>query len=398
MLIGDDATILYVDGGTGGVGIGLASVAGTKLALPLENDAATPTLAFGDGDTGFYESSNNVLYIGVAAGARFSFTTSGIQAFGTGRASIVTSVTASATVPPFTFVGDGDTGVGRAAADQLSLIAGGVEGIRITESAAAITAVDINGPVIADDTLSVGTGVAAVAGTRITLPLENDAVTPTLAFGDGDTGIYESSDDILAFAFAGGARALMDTAFHSPNNGRFHVKFTSDPSATVPIYAFVNDTDTGVGRAAVDQLSLISGGVEGMRIVEAASAVTLNLYGSTTLTGDLNPEADGTRDLGTQTTAQWANLWADLVNGAEISLENRWRMMEAELYGYPPGWALGHSDRWEAGRSIWHADPGEKARYMAGERPVFAVTDDFIEYKGRRLTPEILDRVLALVA
>jgi hypothetical protein len=28
--------------------------------------------------------------------------------------------------------------------------------------------------------------------------------------------------------------------------------------------------------------------------------------------------------------------------------------------------------------------------------PTFAVTNDFIEYKGRRLTPEILDRLIAL--
>ena len=37
------------------------------------------------------------------------------------------------------------------------------------------------------DALSLG-GVTPVAGTRVLLPLESDAVTPSFAFGDGDTG------------------------------------------------------------------------------------------------------------------------------------------------------------------------------------------------------------------
>ena len=41
-------------------------------ALPLENDAATPTLAFGDGDTGFYESADDTLIISAGGTARFS--------------------------------------------------------------------------------------------------------------------------------------------------------------------------------------------------------------------------------------------------------------------------------------------------------------------------------------
>jgi hypothetical protein len=54
--------------------------------------------------------------------------------------------TASATEPVFIpSKNDPDTGIGRAAADQLSLIAGGQEGIRVTESGDAITAVNVNG-------------------------------------------------------------------------------------------------------------------------------------------------------------------------------------------------------------------------------------------------------------
>jgi len=33
--------------------------------------------------------------------------------------------------------------------------------------------------------------------TQLILPISNDAVTPTLAFGDSDSGFYESADDVI---------------------------------------------------------------------------------------------------------------------------------------------------------------------------------------------------------
>ena len=37
---------------------------------------------------------------------------------------------------------------------------------------------------------------------RITVPQLDEAATPTIAFGDGDTGFYEESDDSLVFSTA----------------------------------------------------------------------------------------------------------------------------------------------------------------------------------------------------
>ncbi len=139
VLIGDDVTILFVDGGTGGVGVGIASVTGTRLTLPQENDAATPTLAFGDGDTGFYESANDTLRVATGGLTRFLWLGISFRAADNNGPSMQNAV-ASSILPVFlTNVSDGDTGVGQAADDQLSLIAGGVEGIRIIEA----TTVDI---------------------------------------------------------------------------------------------------------------------------------------------------------------------------------------------------------------------------------------------------------------
>jgi hypothetical protein len=41
--------------------IDLTATATAQLKLPLSNDAVTPTLAFGDGDTGFYDNNDNVV-------------------------------------------------------------------------------------------------------------------------------------------------------------------------------------------------------------------------------------------------------------------------------------------------------------------------------------------------
>jgi hypothetical protein len=44
---------------------------------------------------------------------------------------------------------------------------------------------------------------------RMVLPSQNDAATPTLAFGDGDTGFYESSDDEISIATNSTARLIV---------------------------------------------------------------------------------------------------------------------------------------------------------------------------------------------
>jgi len=122
-------------------------------------------------------------------------------------------------------------------------------------------------------------------------------------------------------------------------------------------------------------------------------ALTLNsdksaVFGAgATFAGDVNPDGDGTRDLGTQNTAQWANVWSDLINGAEFTMMNKMRIMESELYeDYPTGFALGFSDKWVDGVSIWHSENREQ--YMRGETPIFVVTEEWMEYKGYRYNPE----------
>ncbi len=143
-------------------------------------------------------------------------------------------------------------------------------------------------------------------------------------------------------------------------------------------------TDASTGAEDADLIFKVSkGGAVATEVIRVkADNVIL-------VTGDINPEADGTRDLGVQTTAQWANVWSDLINGADYSYLNGWRTLEADKYlGYPAGFAIG-TEGFKDGQ-VTAAMPGNL-------KPLFVVAEDFIEFKGRRLTTKIMDKLIALM-
>lgn len=76
-----------------------------------------------------------------------------------------------------------------------------------------------------------------------------------IAFGDGDSGIYETVDDyfkIFCISLVVGV-------------ANFRSAVSSTQSSIIPYYL---DLDTGIGYTTTDQLSLIAGGKEGIRIAE----------------------------------------------------------------------------------------------------------------------------------
>lgn len=138
------------------------------------------------------------------------------------------------------------------------------------------------------------------------------------------------------------------------------------------------------GTAWSDIVTFENGGNVGIGTTDPTSA--LHIIGDTTAAGNIVPEADGTRDLGVETTAQWANVWSDLINGSDFAYENNWRTMEAEKFsGYLKGIAF-TSPRVNPPR-------GKLIDEMEGE-PTFVVTEDWIEFKGRRITPEMIDKFI----
>lgn len=103
------------------------------------------------------------------------------------------------------------------------------------------------------------------------------------------------------------------------------------------------------------------------------------------------PDVDNTITLGTA-TLRWADVRSTLINGADYAMENGLRMLENELFaGQEKGWAIAYDPAWPDDKAI-----SENRDLAEGRQPLFAVTESYIEYRGRRLTPEILDRLLAL--
>lgn len=121
------------------------------LKLPQTNNAASPTVQFGDGDTGFYEESDDVLMASVNGSKRFSFRLTDFRSETTNGAAILfenPSATNPSLIPNIT---DNNTGIGWAAPDELTIIAGGTEGVRLTTTRVILTAsteIQLNTPTV----------------------------------------------------------------------------------------------------------------------------------------------------------------------------------------------------------------------------------------------------------
>lgn len=114
-------------------------------------------------------------------------------------------------------------------------------------------------------------------GDQLLLPQKNNAANPSLAFGDGDTGFYESSPNVLSFSCGGVEFIYFDASgnIKTSTSGRWGL-LNEAPTATNPnIVPNRSDVDTGIGAAALDQLSLIAGGVEALRISESAGVISV---------------------------------------------------------------------------------------------------------------------------
>lgn len=111
-------------------------------------------------------------------------------------------------------------------------------------------------------------------------PLVNDAATPTIAFGDGDSGIFEYSDDIIHISLGGATRYIFTTSYIYATSGS-GIRNTPPSSTTPNILPYIDDSNTGIGRAGEDLLSLIAGGTEGIRIEAAKSTFAGTIQGAT---------------------------------------------------------------------------------------------------------------------
>ena len=84
--------------------------------------------------------------------------------------------------------------------------------------------------------------------------------TTGIAFGDGDTVIYESSDDVIKIDMAGVNRyEWWNATFRSQTNGGFSMQRAAG-SASDPTYSIKGDSNTGIFSEVADTLSFTTGG------------------------------------------------------------------------------------------------------------------------------------------
>lgn len=123
-----------------------------------------------------------------------------------------------------------------------------------------------------------------ISANRIELPLNNIPGSPSISFGDGDSGIYESSDDNLRITLGGVFTWDFSSVLLGGSASLRPILRNEDRTATNPnLLPDGGDLDTGIGGAAADQLSLIAGGTEGIRVKLTSGVIDINLTGNITM-------------------------------------------------------------------------------------------------------------------
>jgi hypothetical protein len=185
-----------------------------------------------------------------------------------------------------------------------------------------------DGAVAAGTFYLIDTGVTATlqtlydgAGTATALKVSSAAIGATTGFidtvefeSDGNEDITSSGANIL-FRMNGSQVWSMAGSALSGNVSGGATILDEVPSATNPtLCPKVGDEDTGVGRAAIDALSLTAGGVEGIRVTEATT-VAIDLEGSVTQNRGTIADDDATPDVA------GANIFVTVANttGAAIT-------------------------------------------------------------------------------
>ena len=102
---------------------------------------------------------------------------------------------------------------------------------------------------------------------------------PTLAFGDGNTGFYERSDNDLRVTVGGvNYWEFSANCMGNVSEGKAHFNSETATATNPSVIPWRNDSDTGIGRASANNLSLIAGGTETLRL--GSNLATFNVGNS----------------------------------------------------------------------------------------------------------------------
>ena len=183
---------------------------GTQLII-VETPAdlqLVPSIALGDGDTGFYEPVDDFISVTLGGTRHFTFATTSFSS-NTGNAWQLVNEAATATNPTLIpHLGDPSTGIGANATGTVSIIANSIECMRFDEAGAVVT----------------NRSFGRIEG------VDGNAGLPMYSFtADANTGVFRGGVDILGFA-AGGIAGLLLTELNSG--------VVQAPSASIAITAF----------------------------------------------------------------------------------------------------------------------------------------------------------------
>ena len=190
-------SFVNLQGGNFGIGLSgatekvdaLGNIKASGIFLAGDGTPAAPAYSFTNSPiTGLHSPATNELGIAVNGAARW------LLSFGTFKGVItngpaILNIASTATIPNLLpRSNDGNTGVGSNGADQLSLIAGGVEGLRITTVGGIADSVfdnNIIANVIEVGSFTVATLPSASAAPNGIIKVSDETGGETLAFSDG---------------------------------------------------------------------------------------------------------------------------------------------------------------------------------------------------------------------
>jgi hypothetical protein len=139
-------------------------------------------------------------------------------------------------------------------------------GIALSLAAAQVAAAG------ADTRVQYNNGGARGGDAEVTWDNSGKALTvgAKVVFGDGDSGVAEITDDLVWFFTPSSSPLLVSSgSLYSGESGSGALLDEAASSTNPTIVLNQNGTDTGVGLAAADKLSLIAGGLELARLSES---------------------------------------------------------------------------------------------------------------------------------
>lgn len=299
---------------TGYSGNGTQSLLFTSEGIRVANGSLTaPSITFiGDADTGF---------AWLASGA-FSFTsnTTEILRFQNGgleqKAGVFKGPSGTAAAPFYTFDGDEDLGIYRAAANDIGFAANGIAiaDIRVTGSThqlrvgTAANSGGINGVALQNDSDTANT--SAVFSATVGGP---NSLDPYIQFNIGgpsrsySVGIDNSDSDTFKIDSAvSGSTPGANTLMAITSSGLWRA---TNGGQTSPAISFLSDTNTGLFRRASDQVAITCGGQEIATFATVASGGLVMLNAADINSNRIQPNADNTYTLGTG-SARWSEVFA----------------------------------------------------------------------------------------